>query len=841
MTNTFFSLLAEWEGFWRLREKIRYLTFFVRARIFGFWHVIGERKTEARIFADLVRAVLWQLSLAGAIVIVLYWLDEKIQPMLVQWEWEAPMDDGYATLLTTIAGIGGVFIGLYYTALSTVSGAMYARVPNNIRNLLEQDQTGKLYINFLSILSFSCIMFVAFYVVGLGKIQWITPFIALFAGVGILSFSRLGRRAFNFFDPTSLSGTIFTQLTQAVEMAAHRDRSFQSHAHRLATHCIATLKTLADICAKEPHLRGEPYAQFSRIVIEFLLLYQISRCRIPTPSLWYEQKHVHKEWHADNVMADVSHIAGMPLPPEKTGDYPWLENELLPIVRQCVRVNLTDQNWDIARDVLSLCGQFSNHLASLRQAKSAAMAIHTDGEIVLDIILPPSEDIVVGDRKEEVGIVEQIVTEPANAFISYCNGLQGVRKETLVESARKIAWHRHDAVYSPAFPPHLLPCLEELKTHIDFERQVEGKIVTPLWYQAEVIVRAEADQFFANAKVVFDDFPALLKAWQDKAKKSKRLWTQAMIIHAEWRYHKLLEMRLHELKEAHESIIGNQRVKEMNWRTVDFPAHEKRHSERGKEIIDRMSVLTPLLLLAARPEWAPDYPGQFMRCIGDTAMDALIDNDPETFRRVFTSYFITCFQRFDRMRESIEIEAQAWRMVMKFRAAFAPMRDLLSLSGYARLMSDLHESSALWQVVVKNWDRMLDKSEDSSKNAGGSARILPQVLVDMLRDAKVTPTSDAGDTFRTNWERKVVWELNKIPRSKELCPGGELGGFRTLGECDETVDHSSKLVRYCAESRMLGAGNGEDIFVLYYFCERPDSEGVDFKEWDYIRRGIERA
>ena len=841
MTNALFSLLAEWEGFWRLREKIRYLTFFVRARIFGFWRVIGERKTEAGIFAGLVRAVLWQLSLAGAIVIVLYWLDEKIQPLLVQWEWKAPMDDGYATLLTTIAGIGGVFIGLYYTALSTVSGAIYARVPNNIRNLLEQDQTGKLYINFLSILSFSCIMFVAFYVIGLGKIQWITPFIALFAGVGILSFARLGRRAFNFFDPTSLSGTIFTQLTQAVEMAAHRDINFQSHAHRLAADGIINLKTLAGICANEPHLQGEPYAEYSRKIIQFLLFYQVSRCQIPTASLWYEQKYIHKEWHVDNSMMDIFHIAGMPLPPEKAGDYTWLDNELLPIVRQCVQVNLESRNWKIARGVLSFYGQYPNILASLRQMKSAAAAIRADGKIVLDEILPPFEGIVADERIEETSIVELIVVAPVNAFISYCNRLQGIRKEILVESVGKIAWHRRDAVYSPAFPPHLLPCLEELKTQIDFERQVEGKTITPLWYQVEVIAREEADQFFVNAKVIFDDFPTLLKEWQDKAEKSKRLWTQAMIVHAELHYHRSLKMRLHELKEAHESITGNQRVEGMNWRTVDFIAHEKKHGERGTEIIDRMLVLTPLLLLTARPKWAPDYPGQFMRCIGDAAMDALIDNDSEAFRRAFTSYFIACCQQFDRMRENIEVKGQSWRAVIKFRAAFAPMRDLLSLSGYARLMSDLHESSALWQVVVKNWDRMLDKSEDSSKITVGSAHILPQMLVAMLRDAKMTATIDAGNTFRFNWTRKIVRELAKIPRSREPYAGVEIGGFRTPGGYDETVNHPSKLVRYCAASKILARSDGEDIFVLYYLREHPDSEGIDFKEWDYIRRRIERA
>ena len=839
MTNILFSLLAGWEGFWRLRAEFRRLAFWVRARAFGFQRAAQERKTEGGIFTDLFRAVFWQLAGSVAIVAALYWLDGLLRPWFAQRGWEVPMDDGYTALLTTIAGIGGVFIGLYYTALSSVSGAIYARVPNNIRDLLARDRTGNFYINLLSILTFSCVLLVASHAAGFGHVQSAVFVAAFFAGAGILSFVRLGRRAFNFFDPTSLSGTVIEQLVQSVKMAAHSDKNFQHHAHRLATHGIADLKTLADICAKETHLRGEPYARFCKQVIQFLLFYQGFRCRIPTASLWYEQKYIHKEWHAYNSMADISHIAGMPLQPEVARDAGWLEDSLSPIVRQCLRVNLEDKKWGIAREVLSNCAQVPSVLASLRQVGGAAAAIRVDGKIVLNQMLPPSE-VVVAERQEKVGLVGQVATLPEIVFISYCNTLQGVRKETLTESVGKIAWHRRDAVYQLRFPPHLLSCLEELKVHLDFERQVEGKITTPLWYQAEAVVREEGDQFSANAKILFEDFPALLAEWGNMAEKSKQLWSWAVIVGAEWRYHMLMGMRLHELREAHGSITGDQRVEGMKWRTVDFSVHEKRREERRKEILRRMSGLAPILLLRPRPEWAPDYPGQFTRCIGDAAMDALIGNDVETLRLVFPSHLLACFQQFERMRG--KIEGQDWRTVMGLRAAFAPLRDALCLSGYARLMSELHESPALWEAVVESWDTLLKKREDSPKEADSAIRIkVPQMLVTMLRDSKLNPTLDAGDDFRFAWQRKVAGELAKVPRVRKAYEEGQ-AALRVLSrDFDENVDHSSGLVRHFAEFKVPGMHAGEDIFVLYYLRAHPDSEGIDFKEWDHLSRSIERA
>ena len=850
MTNSIFSLLGGWEGYWRLRAQFRRLSFLVRVRIFGFHLVAQKRKTEVGIFTGLFRAVFWQLAGSVAIVAALYWLDGRLRPLFIQRGWEVPMDDGYTALLTTIAGIGGVFIGLYYTALSSVSGAIYARVPNNIRDLLARDRTGFFYINLLSILTFSCVLLVAFHVAGLGHVQSAAFIVAVFAGVGILSFAQLGRRAFNFFDPTSLSGTVIERLIQSVKMAAHQDPSFQNHAHRLAAHGVADLKTLADICAKETHLRGEPYAQFSRKVILFLLIYQKYRCRIPTASLWFKQKHIHKEWHGHNSMADVSHVAGMPLQPEVARDSDWLESALLPVVRQCFRVNLEDKQWETAHEILSNCAQLHGALAALRQVDAAAKAARADGKIALDHVLPPSESIVAIEPKEDAGIVEWVASLPVDICILYCNALRNVRKDALAESVGKIAWRRRDAVYQLGFPPHLLPCLEELKTHIDFERQVEGKTVTPHWYQAEVVAREEADQFAANAKVIFEDFPMLLAEWGDMAKKSKRLWSQAIIVGAEWRYHALLNMRLHELKEAHDSITGNQRVEGMKWRTVDFSAHEKKLDERRQKIFQRMAELTPFLLLTPRPEWAPDYPGQFMRRVADAAMDALIDNDAEMLRAVFASYIITCFQQFDHMRG--KIKGTDWRAIMGLRAAFSPLRDLLSLSGYARLMSELHENPELWNVVVHGWDILLKKQEDSSKESNSAAGIkMPRLLVVMLQDSKLTPMIDAGNDFRFAWQHKVAEKLAQIrmtiPKNWRPSSAEVVTRIGIWSEApDKVVDHPSKLVRHCAEycrKGMLGGGmpKGEDIFVLYYLRAHIDSEGADFQEWDDLSRSIERA
>ena len=822
MTNVLFSLLAEWKGFWRLREKIRHLTFFVHARVFGFRRVMRERKTEAGVFAKLVRAVLWQLSLAGTIVLALYWLDEKIQPLLVQWGLKPPIDDGYATLLTTIAGIGGVFIGLYYTALSTVSGAIYARVPNNIRNLLEHDQTGNLYINFLSILSFSCIMLVASYVIGLGKIQWIAPFIALFAGVGILSFARLGRQVFNFLDPTYMSWTVIEQLMQFVQMAAHKDKNFQHHAYNMANRNIAVLKTLAGICAKETHLRGDSYARFGKRIITFMLFYQRFRCRIPTESLWHEQKYVHKEWYKGGIDSGkmVHHKAGLILSPEIKGNLNWVEDEILPIIQGGIISNIANKERGIARGLLADCEQYSNLLAAMRQVKGAAAVIRTCGNAAVNEVLPSVETVcLLNGQADEMAVLQRAAVMPEHAFISYCNMLLLARKEALTARVKNVKWHRRDGIYREQFPLHLLPCLENLKSHLDFERNVNGEIVTPLWFQAELVLQEEAKQFEESVKIFFEDFPALLAEWRDKAKKSRRPWAIALVVGCELRYNTIIGQRLSELRDAHDSINSGWRIEGSETRKIDFTACEKKHEEHRGKIMREMAVCSPVLLGMSRPEWAPDFPGQFMRHVGDGIFDALVKGDAEFVRAVFASYCIACFQQFDYLKAGDE--KQDWRVRIRVRGAFAPLRDLLALSGHARLMSDFHKIPALWEIVVDAWDKNL-------KDLNFFQQIdIAEFFTAMLTDARHSLGMDAGNQFRFDWQRRISETLENTRNYNSA-----RGRF---------IDHPSPLVRHCARRGMGMSENGEDIFVLYYLKERSDSKKVDFEYWDQLRTSIDRS
>jgi hypothetical protein len=58
----------------------------------------------------------------------------------------------YVSLLSTVAQISGIFLGLYFTAVGVVVSAVYSRVPGDVRALLVQEKTGNLYLRIVALL-----------------------------------------------------------------------------------------------------------------------------------------------------------------------------------------------------------------------------------------------------------------------------------------------------------------------------------------------------------------------------------------------------------------------------------------------------------------------------------------------------------------------------------------------------------------------------------------------------------------------------------------------------------------------------------------------------------------
>ncbi len=264
MSERLLLSLSQVRLFWRLRALAARASFWVRSKIFGVRYSLKEEKTNYLTLRKLFRLTQKPLFVAVGAAVICQYVDPYLFPYYQKLGIVVPDDGDYITFFATISSIGGVFIGLYYAGISAVGGAIYATVPNNLRELLAYERRGNVYMHYLAFLTFFCLTLIAFRLTGFARLYVAVPLVAMLAGIGIFAFVKLGQQAFYFFDPTTLSGHIFEQLEhwlQAVRAGGYRwqDKAFQRHAYRQSSAALDTLDTLSDFTVSKPHLSGTSF------------------------------------------------------------------------------------------------------------------------------------------------------------------------------------------------------------------------------------------------------------------------------------------------------------------------------------------------------------------------------------------------------------------------------------------------------------------------------------------------------------------------------------------------------------------------------------------------------
>ena len=132
--------------------------------------------------------------------------------------------------------------------------------------------------------------------------------------------------------------------------------------------------------------------------------------------------------------------------------------------------------------------------------------------------------------------------------------------------------------------------------------------------------------------------------------------------------------------------------------------------------------------------------------------------------------------------------------------ASAPIIDLLDLSGYARLFSEYHHNSELWQPIRSLWEKYLHSNNGTLNQ-----------LAAIISLGNIPFHLPHRGMLRTNWQIAVQRHIQQTT-----------GGVREdvlFGR--RRVNHSSPLVRYFARSNFT---DGVDIIVGDFLFKLPGGE-----------------
>ena len=765
----------------------------------------------------LLKLTLRQLTTAILIALGMQISDPYIAPWFTALGLAIPTDSEYGTLLATIIGVGSVFIGLYYAAISVIGGAIYSKVPNNIRDLLAQEQIGNVYMSFLSMLTFLGVCLLAFHTAGLKPIILAVPIFLVGAGFAIIAFVRLGTRAFQLFDPTTLSYYLFRQLRSSyrqMQAGGYRwsNHEFQKHSHQRAQNAVDTLTTLSDLSARETHLNSRPFADLCIYLLTFLFHYETAKKSIPTDSLWYGKQYVHTDWYrTDDSTTSISHKTATTLQPRFISNPRWIESALLPIVQQCIELSITENRYTIAHELIGKLDIYVQQLAKECQVTTAFQLIRDISSSCENLLFAAENELITKEPLDRMGICDQLATMPMNVFLAYIQATKPMERDLMVHRLQNITWKTKKSIYRVGFPIHVLEQLEWLYPRLNFEKSVERKIVSPIWYLQELITQANAENFAAAINCFHAEAQKLYEHWSNHATLSKHPWLAAVFMSRESEYWNKVDIYMHNLNQLWLEFNAEHRLEGLPWPQVDFDVLKEKKVARKRKLLKLMSGENILLSLISRPESHPDFAGQFLHTVGEALFTAMYVNDCGTVQALFKSYLHGCHLQFEQQRPKGENLDR--KMEIDIKIAVAPLLDMMDISGYVFLFSEYHNQSKMKEIVVKEWDNYLDKAP------------IPRLKLLALSNSFTESALELPhrSILRTEWRQAAAQRLKNLERRNVF---HEKDSPFTRAEA--IVVHKSPLVRIFARESYGPHYDGIDIFLAKYVRKRKDGKKLNF-------------
>ena len=355
-------------------------------------------------------------------------------------------------------------------------------------------------------------------------------------------------------------------------------------------------------------MRGKPFVELSQRLLEFLVHYEYSKRSIPTDSSWFEQRYQHRDWYrTEYSQVRIAHETGTSLQPDPVTNKEWVESKILPILKRCIEINLAAEKYTELRGLFNHIDMYIKTLVQVGEVQRAFELLKNLLLEVLKQIAGQSQDELVEDEVlEKVFVVELLASFSVSIALSYHGQLKSLDRSYFENTLASIRWDNDSDIYRQVFPAYCLSQLEWLKTRLDFEKEVEGKYITPLWYRTELVRQVVAERFSDNTKLLLSMGSALYDEAISLALSRKHPWLAAAVMSREWEYWHKVEAQMNVWEETWIDLSADSKIEGLEWPTFDIDELRINFEKRQVNLVNLMSRQNLLLTLLSRPD---DFPG----------------------------------------------------------------------------------------------------------------------------------------------------------------------------------------------------------------------------------------
>ena len=789
------------------------------------WVAIRDRGTQLRhdggVLAGLIRDVLFATAATAALVAATEALATAARHRLHWGTIFIPVNpNDYGGFVGAAVGAEAVLLALFFTTVGVIASTAYARVPGEIRQLFVRERTSLIYVWNVAV---ALLVGLALLTMPLVAHRWphgLTVLLfAILTAFSVLSLVVLGTRLFNFFDLSTLSLPLRRRFLRGVKAASAAGRSVPREAQQQAAHdrSAAVLRIygqLTDLIETRDVSEGRA-AQ--RIALELLDCWHASSAlkpSIPTTSKWFSLAPSHPNWltlnHAQLSMALATATSAQPaMAPDRL----WAENLIAGYLGRLLPALSTRGDWERAIQVVDAATELIFYLAARLQVDEAHLLRRTIVSHLNDVMSksPDSDGQAPGSGWEAF----QMAAADRTVLI-YTRFWLGLIRPFEHADARQLASSFDEAVatirgpYKASAPRELLEILERIAYGIEFEQRTEHQRVTPDWWVHHIAARTLLQILITAIREFLDQIRAeLIDPLVTGTSPDAALATIQVLDCLE-----LLNKLTFHLQTAERAVtslntLRNAPTNDERWPGGSLPGDVPQ--ALAEQLCRKLGQVAIQLDHDSHDSTRPDLFGQSYRLLFHATFRALLDSRTDLARQLFPITIAMADRA--RARLSTDLAAQSARDQAIFGSE--PLLDMMELSGYALLMSEL-DAPGIWPEVRALWDSIF---------SGDTAPALASHMSAVLSAHENLFALTTGGITRT--ERKQA--LAELMREH-----GISGPSGLWGEPSAPAPESAIVGVFAPGMPGFIQPDLADLFIVEYLTRRPDMAALD------IPRGAER-
>lgn len=798
--------------------------------IFSFWKGVyrsGYEINKLKNFKDILLPTLasfgWAVLYSAFIIFILE-LYNLYYPMSLNFDTQA-----IDTFLSAVASVSGVFLGLYFTAISGIASSYLLRAPQNVKQFFLTEPRGQQYIKTVAITAIISIFYIFTKSFGHNIHPIGLLFLSLLAAYIVIRFWQVGTSVFYSLEPQSafpwITRDMLFSMKNIVPPGFQWDKpAIQNHHRKLVAGKFDLIKNLINFGKVEMKISDEQLIAAMRYIGGLLFSYPDFKNKVPTDSYWFETKNQFQDW----ALADSSQIAialstGTPLQPKNVKNYTWYEEEALNISIEILESFSDAKKVISSAQALDILVEVVEIYAKDFDTKSAELVFKKIKSVTDNIYTVQANNTNQRLFKEQLAYVDAQGRLATSSLLGLMKYLDSYSCKDIAKKISGINWFSsRKNIYLSRLPGSMLTRLESLLNNLENEKAIEGKLVTSNWYIKTYCFQQylfSLQNYFNFLKSLHTNhfqlnFDALINAQQ---------FTLAVHLIQKWKefsskYRKMIfDLKKHVNCSSSYRLLGD-----LPWVDFDFEKEKQIALDREKEVTDKMIQILPKLKTLTIGDDLPDYFGQALTEGIQACYEACEDSDHERLKKILPAVFDATLVAHDRLRKKVKDWSQIDSQLV---FSTEPLENLFEISGYAKLYSELYQNPELWNVVEQLWNVYFESVD---------AKQIIQFIatISIYRDSLFTIMPQA--TLRSNWQIYFEHKLREhgIPVFPDSGSYDSVNGHRL-------PTHSSPVIRVLERSGGLRLmASARDIFFATYLSNLPAATGIELPDRHKFKESI---